>query len=71
MPCEFLDKPEAENRPLGGVMKDVETDQTGVKVLVSSVVFRLTNFVLHFVIENRYTEMQFFCQGLMARYRIV
>jgi len=37
MPCELLDKPEAENRPLGGMVKDMKADQTSVEILISFV----------------------------------
>jgi hypothetical protein len=37
MAAQLLDKPEAENGRLAGMMKDMETNQASIEVLVSSI----------------------------------
>jgi len=60
---EFLDKPETEDWTFAGVVKNVETDQTSVQFLISSVIGLPSNKLLHFVIEIRYIAT---C-GLLSR----
>jgi hypothetical protein len=59
---EFFDKPETEDRRLGSVVKNVQTDQARVQVVIGCV-FRLAAFnVRHFVIEIRYIGKDAGCQ---------
>lgn len=70
VPSELLDEPETENRRFGGVMKNVETDQARVQVLISSVIRPALNKFLHFVIEFRYKTIHVCCQDDLKFQRI-
>ena len=59
---KLLDKPQAEDGRLGGMVQDVQPDQPGVKILIASCMgLGAFNFP-HFVIEIRYRRNAGGCQ---------
>jgi hypothetical protein len=68
VPCKFLDKPEAENRPFGGMVKDMKADQPSVEVLVCIVALHFCCSIQDFVIETRYICRRIVCQDAKNRW---
>ena len=50
MSSEFLDKPEAEDRPFGSVVKDMKPDYASVEILVCPIFFE---FYFHPALNQR------------------
>jgi hypothetical protein len=65
VPRKFFDKPEAENRPLGRVMKNVKANQSIIEVLVCSILLHSFWHMPPFVIEIRHIDIERVCQGAM------
>jgi hypothetical protein len=59
---QVLDKPQAEDRLLCGMMQDVQPDQARVEILIPAILALVFFNLLHFVIEIRYRIIADFCQ---------